>query len=585
MLPDTTTVSAFCESLLGAVAEAPERTAVVDGEAEYTYRMLFDLADAAARRLRDDVGVRPGDLVAIRFGDGIDTVVAIHAAALCGAAFVLLDPEWPTSRIDAVLEGAAPIVVASAANLAGVGGPPLTAVEQVKDRPPAYSGVCYVLFTSGSSGRPKGVVVPNAGVVNLVAEQRRCYALAQDDRVLQWAPWTFDAALADVTLAAGSAATLVLAGRCDKLPGEALSRFLGAQCISVLTATPSALSLTAPLGPALHTLISAGELLPADVAARWLAPGRRVFNAYGPAEGTIWTTVKMLSGPEDARSVGNPIGNVRVAVMDPGGRRVAAGTYGEVWIGGVGVALGYIGEDPPKGRFRTRPDGSTAGARWYRTGDRGRIGRDGELELAGRLDHQVKLHGVRIELDDIDHALAGLPQVIQSASGVIGTGAEAFLVSFLVLEQPCELRAETVQAWLADRLPKYHIPREFRVIASLPITASGKVDRRALPNLTRDQWEPLPARPGGVVAGSATEQALTSIWCDVLSTANAGLHDDLFDLGGNSLKATRIVARIKGDLGADLALESLFAARTIEKVARLIEDLMRTEVEVVSGGA
>jgi len=395
-------------------------------------------------------------------------------------------------------------------------------------------------------------------------------------------------------MAAGAGAALVLRPQAGKLPGDTLSDLLIRDRISQITATPSALAVTAaPVPSDLHTVVFAGEALPGRVAERWAAPGRRMFNAYGPAEATIWVTTKRVSSPEDAGSAGLPISGVTVEIRNERAEPVAAGEKGEVWIGGPGVALGYLGVTPgTSGTPETSVTSVTPGngsARFYRSGDYGYISEAGELVLLGRVDRQVKIHAARVELEEIEELLGRIRGVRACAAVLIGQTEEARIVAYLVADDTAAGGPDQreLQDQLRRDLPGYAVPREFRRIDSLPLTSNGKLDYQALRSMPDELWAPLtplaPLRPLAPLTPLASLRSepppssplvgeLTAIWQEILGTASVGCDEDLFNLGGNSLKATRIVARLKTRLGVHFSIHDLFKARTILNVAALIEE-------------
>ena len=571
-----------------AAAQNPQTTAVVDEtSSSMSYESVQNEAALLAEQLKA-AGVGSGHLVVLYATDTVQHVVALLGVTMAGAAFLVLDQNTPASRAAQIIDNTNPSLVSSGTSIRRDVGDLVRPASAGMHRLPRseYVNAAYVVYTSGSTGTPKGVILPRAGLDNLIEEQRRLFALRPSDRVLQWAPWTFDAAIFDVAMAMGAGATLVLRNRVTKLPGDSLSQTLVQDSISALTVTPTALAATSVRGDCaqLQTIICAGESVPPAIVKDWAAENRRLFNAYGPAEATIWSTLKVLHGPDDARSAGHAIRNVTIGVHDAAGQPLASGDAGEVWIGGPGVALGYIGgTDSDHARFVTEgvADGHGENAhgvrRLYRTGDSGRINADGELELLGRLDRQIKLHGVRIELREIEATLLHRAETAAAAAVLVGEAVSARIVCFVVVNGRSPVDGRDLRAWLATQLPGYYVPSEVRIVDHLPLSGNGKTDYAALKVLAAQ----LPATAASGAACEAQVQdgdttvasRLMTIWEDVLAISAVGLDDDLFDIGGNSMRATRMMVRIRAEFQVELDIRQLYRARTIRKVSHLIREL------------
>ncbi|GAB6041502.1 amino acid adenylation domain-containing protein [Endothiovibrio diazotrophicus] len=413
--------------------------------------------------------------------------------------------------------------------------------------PPAY-----VQFTSGSTGEPKGVALPRAGLANLIAAIGADLAIGPGARVLQLAAPAFDAWVWEVFTTLGNGGTLVLAERDALAAGAPLAATLAERKVSHLTITPSALAALGAVDlPGLTTLVTAGEALTADLVRRW-APGRRLLNAYGPCEATICTThgacdVARPEGPD----IGTPISGMAALVMDGVGLPAIPGAIGELWVAGVGVGLGYLGA-PAEEQARFVADPRGGGGRAYRSGDRVRVGGDGRLRFVGRDDRQVKIRGVRIELDEIEAALAALPEVEQAAAKRVDGEDGAALAVWV--SGPAPGSEGALRAGLAARLPATMLPAYITILERLPATATGKVDRGAL-------GDPRPAHgEGDEVPLSANEAAILEVFAEVLGLpGRPGRHRDFFTLGGHSLLAVKLVARLGERLGRPVPLALLFA--------------------------
>ncbi len=484
--------------------------------------------------------------------------------------------------------------------------------------------LAYVIYTSGSTGKPKGVLLQHHGLVNLALEQIGAFALEPGSRILQFASFSFDAAVSEIftTLLAGAA--LVLADRETLLSVPDLLALLREQEITVVTLPPSLLALLpAEELPALRTVVSAGERCTAEIAARWMA-GRRFLNAYGPTEATIgpcWYHVTEVGGAQATVPIGRPIANIQLYVLDQRMEPLPIGAPGELYLGGVGLARGYLGRPEltaerfvpnPFLRMEDRgwrmedrhPPSSILhplSSRLYRTGDLVRYLPDGNVEFLGRIDQQVKIRGFRVELEEIEAALrqhAAVEDAIvlvrnPDAGRGEDTPGEQRLVAYVVPDQEQrtknkEQNGETpdsqfsilnsqfsaeLRAFLKDRLPEYMLPSAFVLLAAWPMTPNGKVDRKALP-------APDGARLAGGDAYAAprtpTEEILAGVWSQLLGVALVGIHDDFFALGGHSLLATRLISRVREVFAVELPVRSLFETPTVAGLAGLIEASART---------
>jgi len=429
-----------------------------------------------------------------------------------------------------------------------------------------------VIYTSGSTGRPKGVLVPHRGMANLAAAQSAIFQAAPGDTVLQMASPAFDAAVAELVTALCLGGRLCLAGRDALLPGPGLLDLLTSRGVTHATITPSVLvELPDPAAgdlPQLRTLVVAGEACPAGLVARW-SPGRRLVNAYGPTEVTIWATGEICLPEGGAPAIGRPIPHVGVHVVDEALHPVPLGVPGELCIGGVGVARGYLGlPERTAERFVPDPYASTAGSRLYRTGDLGRYRADGRIDFLGRIDQQVKVRGVRIEPGEVESALRSHPAVRDAAvvaqeDGRGGRRLAAWVVASGTAPLPgtAELRR-----FLAAALPEPMIPAAISILDALPLTPNGKLDRLALARQVPEQL-----RAGERMAPrDELELALFALWEEVLGDRSLGVTDDFFQAGGHSLLAVRLMARIRERLGRELPLAALFAGASVERLAALL---------------
>ncbi|HEX2188606.1 MAG TPA: amino acid adenylation domain-containing protein, partial [Longimicrobiaceae bacterium] len=561
-------------------ARTPGAVAVVSGGDALTYAELERRSDRLARRLAA-VGVRPETPVGVCLERGADMVVALLGVLKAGGAYLPLDPSYPAERLAYMLGDSGAPVLLTQSSLAGAlpafGGARLC-VDEEADEPagaPAAAAdarnAAYVIYTSGSTGRPKGVVVPHRAVVNFLGSMRARPGLSAEDTLLAVTTLSFDIAGLELFLPLTTGARVVVADRETASDGARLRDALAASGATVMQATPATWRMLLEAGwegtPGLKALCG-GEALPRDLAEGIAARCAELWNLYGPTETTIWSTAGRVEPGAGAVSIGGPIANTQVYLLDGGLEPVPAGVAGELYVGGDGVTRGYLGR-PELTAERFVPDalGGEPGARLYRTGDRVRWTADGRLEYLGRTDHQVKVRGFRIELGEVEAALREHARVGEAVAVVREDApGDRRLVAYVTGEAatPAELRAH-----LRERLPEHMVPGAFVALERLPLTANGKVDRRALPA------PELGAAGAYVAPRTATEEVLAGIFAEVLGAARVGAEDGFFELGGHSLLAMRAVSRVRQALGTELPLRALFEAPTVAALAGRVEALRR----------
>jgi len=605
--PDATAVS-----LLRAACSGEEVVAV-GADGALTGAEVRDLARRITAAVRGH-GVGVGDRIGILLPRGARLLPAILGIWSAGASYVPMDPIYPPQRlatmlgdadaaaivVDSSVEGA-PVPPATAAAVpvvdlamladatladptladvgAGAGGP----AEPVLNLPPSASAV--TIFTSGSTGRPKAVSVTQGGVATLLNAVQPLLALGPGDRFVAVSTFAFDIALVELLGPVLAGGCVVIADTEQVRDAALLQDLLTDSGATALQATPAGWRMLVDAGgvPAgVKLRMTAGEPLPRDLAdAIGAGAGVRLWNLYGPTETTIYSGGAAVDPSPAPIEIGSIIAGTQLYVLDERLRPVPPGVFGEVYIGGAGVARGYHGAPGlTAGRFVPDPFGGRPGARLYRTGDVGRWRGSGRIELAGRADRQIKIRGYRIESGEVEAALRGHDDIAQAVVSVRGRGLDVRLVGYLVTRSGAARPPAGLREHLREVLPDYMVPAAFVVLPALPLTGSGKIDHRALPE---PDWGTV---PGQVAAAprTPTESRLAAIMAELLALqAPVGVSDNFFALGGHSLTATRLMARIRAVFGVDLPIRSLFADPTVAGLAAALaaaqaDDALRTLV-------
>jgi len=562
-------------------ARAPEAIAVRLGSEELSYRELNLRANKLARYLRG-LGVGPEVLVGIFTNRSIEMLVGLLAVLKAGGAYLPLDPEYPPERIRFMIEDSQARVVLTQNSL--LHRLPDTAAQTIcldADRllfstegskslqaQAMPDNLAYVIYTSGSTGRPKGVLVAHRGVTNVIEASIKLFGVDTNSRILQAASLSFDASVLEIFMALLGGATLCLAGQ--GASGPELAQLLRDRAITTTAITPSLLD-TIPDAeyPALKTIIIGGEACSAATAARW-SRGRQLFNAYAPTEATVYaTTIQFAESEDRIPPIGWPIPNMQVYLLDQHLRPVPVGITGEIHVGGVGLARGYLNRPRLTAeRFVPDPFSRMPGARLYKTGDLARFVATGEIEFAGRVDQQVKVRGFRIELGEIETVLGQHPGVREA---VVVAREDApggkRLIAYVVASEESPPTTSELRDYLKRTVPEYMVPSSFVVLESLPLMATGKVDRNALP--VPEQARPELAQVY-VAPRTAVEEVLCGVFSEVLQVEPVGVRDSFFELGGHSLLATQVASRVRVAFQVELPLRRLFEAPTVERLAETI---------------
>ncbi|UFP96150.1 non-ribosomal peptide synthetase [Gloeobacter morelensis] len=591
-------------------ARTPDATALVYEGEQLSYRELNVRANRLAHRLRH-LGVGAETLVGLCVERSPLIVIGMLAILKAGGAYVPLDPAYPAERLAFILADAQVSVLLTQAHLAPTllpsTGTPVLFLEEfaapgdAENLPTVTTAdhLAYVIYTSGSTGRPKGVLTQHRSVVNHIESIRAKFALTPADRVLQFVSISFDHSAEEIYPTLASGATLVLRSEAMLQSAQSFWQKCRDWRLSVLN-LPTAYwhELTNHLGserhrfpPSLRLVVIGGEQALAERLRLWrshLGLHPRVINSYGPTEATASATMHELSATArmDTASQGLPIGrplpNAQAYILDSSGQPVPVGVAGELYLGGPGLARGYLGRAGLTAeKFVPHPYSEQPGARLYRSGDLARFGADGAIEFVGRTDGQAKIRGYRIEPGEVEAALSGHPDVCACAvlARADGPGADKRLVAYLVMEAGSP--ESELRAWLQERLPAYMLPALYVFLPELPLNANGKLDRRALP-------APEAVRPEAganfALARTPVERVLAQIWESVLGVGRVGLHDNFFELGGDSILSIQVVARA-AQAGLQLNIKQLFIHRTIAELAAVATQAPAIQIkqEAVTG--
>ena len=611
----------FIHQLFEAQVErAPDHIALICDSTELTYRQLNARANLLGRLLQR-LGVKPEARVAILAERSIELVVGLLGILKAGGAYMPLDPAYPKERLRVMLEDSAAGVMLVGPGMKDLAQGYSGEVVELGDESSEWDGseeresgdgsgvvevgeenVAYVIYTSGSTGRPKGVMNTHGAIRNRLLWMQETYQLNNSDRVLQKTPYSFDVSVWEFFWPLMFGAQLVMARPGGHQDSRYLVEVIREKKVTVLHFVPSMLSVFIEEDGvaecrSVRQIISSGEALSGRLArrAQERMPWAELDNLYGPTEAAVDVTRWRRERETETVPIGRPIANIELYILNQSGGVAPVGVAGELLIGGVGLARGYDNRaDLTAEKFVPHPFSGQPGARLYRTGDLARYLADGQIEYLGRLDHQVKIRGNRIELGEVETALLqhdGVHEAVLMAREA-GPGEDLHLVAYFVPSNGHDpATSGALREFLRGRLPEYMVPSYFAPLEAIPLTPNGKVDRRALP-------APEDARRTDaadyVAPQNDTEKALAEIWVDVLGAARVGVNDNFFDLGGHSLIATQVITRLRDAFHLALPLRVLFETPTVRTLAALIErqreqstttDLAAGQLTITSQGA
>jgi amino acid adenylation domain-containing protein len=566
----------------------PDAPAIETSSGILTYRDLESRSNRFANLMRSR-GIGANSLVGLCMSRGADLVPALLGVLKAGAAYVPLDPGFPRDRLHYMANDAEVALVVTESAHGGLSGIPRERQLRIDDDAALINSASdstqiaspdipanapmYVIYTSGSTGKPKGVVLPQNAVCNFLASMRKQPGLSSSDRLLAVTTLSFDIAVLELLLPLTVGAAVVIAQREEAMDGEVLGRLITERNINVMQATPTTWHMLLDAGwraPQGFKALCGGEPLPPLLAAHLLEQGIELWNMYGPTETTVWSTLSHITDPQAKITIGRPIDNTQVWILDDKLHACPVGAEGEICIGGNGVAIGYFKRpELTAERFVQDPFNSGVGRRLYRTGDLGRWREDGTIEHLGRLDFQVKIRGYRIELGEIEAQLAAQPGITRTV--VVAredSPGDIRLIGYAVAHANANPQPAQLREALRASLPDYMLPQQIILLDTLPLLPNGKIDRKALPAPTGDATIPsVIAQPPQGEMEHLVAQAMQA----VLKLPAVGRTEDFFSLGGHSLLAAKLIGQLNKQLNLQLNLRVLFESPTVEKLALVID--------------
>lgn len=571
------------EVLAKQAKKTPNKIALQFGNNTITYNQFINKSNKLANQLVSK-GIKPGDCIGVCIYRSIELVVVLNALMQCGAIYIPLDPNYPSQRLNYMLKDSGAKFLISTkevtsqlqseasillmdelfANLSSFTSTPI--LEQVFTENPVY-----ILYTSGSTGNPKGVVVTHKNLVNFLYSMLEKPGITEFDKLLSITTISFDIAGLELFLPLISGATLVLTSENSAKDGRELLDILNQENITMLQATPTTWQMLLEIGWEKHLPIKAlcgGEPLPLNLAKKLLPKVNELWNMYGPTETTIWSTIKQIHSDEDIITIGHPIANTQIYIVNESSVLMPPGKTGEIVIGGNGVSNGYWKQpDLTANKFIANSFDEKSSTKLYKTGDLGLLLSNGELQCLGRIDHQIKLRGHRIELEEIEQALDTLDDIQQSVVVVKNEKLAAYLKSNTHKVH----NKDKVENWkieLLKLLPSHMVPTEFYHIEEFPTTLNGKIDRKALLKLPTDQA----SKKSNSLPTTTSEKIISKIWKEVLGLDNIDIDSDFFQIGGHSIIGVKVMAKLEKETGKRLPLVSLLKHPTIRSLATYMDN-------------
>ena len=573
-------------------AQTPEAVALLHEGSAWTYGELERCANGLAAYFRADLGVQPGDCVGLMVRRSAEMVAAMLGLLKAGAAYVPIDPKHPPAIVSHIVEQCAiGLLVVDSDSLGraetfagdlfvldveleeveGLDSPSGTEAEE--------SDLAYVIYTSGSTGLPKGVAVEHRAIVNSIRWRNQFYGTGPHSCNLQLPSFAFDSSVLDIFAVLCAGGRLLIPDEERRLDAAYLDALIAAHGATSFIATSSYYRLLVGQldagKAALRQITLAGEATTPELVAQHYRhlPEVELYNEYGPTECAVCATACRLPPGERAVSIGAPIANVKVLVLDADQRLLPSGAVGEIYLGGVGLARGYLGNEAlTRARFIDSPLPQFYQGRLYRTGDLGFWREDGTLGCCGRVDNQVKVRGFRIEMDEVERQLLACPQVEGAAVICRDHGGGRHLAAFAVLGQGGQVA--DLRRYLEERLPYYMVPDYFRILSQMPLNVNGKVDRQKLAGLPLDEQ----LESGAAISGE--KRALLDLCRIVFRQSQLGLEDDFFEVGGNSLKVLEMIAQVRDELCVDLAIIDVYTHPTVQALDRRMEELRASKPSV-----
>jgi amino acid adenylation domain-containing protein/FkbH-like protein len=575
------------------VMQTPDKIAVISNSQRLTYRELDEKANKLSRHLIE-IGVVPGETIGIFIGRSADMVIAVLAVLKSGCCYLPLDPAFPIERLRNMSEDSGTKVIVSHSSLKDkyeyFADAVIVALDEKKNKINKYTGdkpkisydpqlPVYLIYTSGSTGKPKGVKVHHRAVVNLIVSMSKTPGINKNDILLAVVTLSFDMSVFELFLPLSNGATIVIADSQDIRDGDALKDLIEEHNITVLQAAPSLYHILLSSGWKGKRNLKAlcgGEALTNSMVIKILPMVDELWNCYGPTETTVYSTFARIIDPNKKILIGKPINNTRIYILDKYNKMMPIGAIGEIGIAGEGVAQGYINQpELTLEKFIRFDDNNIV----YKTGDRGRLIKDGSIELFGRIDNQIKIRGIRIEPGEIEILLSGIEGINDAV-----IKAQKFdenddrLVAYLSVSKDFSLDPRKINARIKQKLPIYMIPSIYKIMGEFPRTSNGKIDRKALVVDTED----IENTPGDLIKLSPTENVIHGIWCETLRTENILVTDNFFEIGGNSILAISAFSKILTAFNLQLGLRVFFDSPRIKDLSETFDIIIQNSEEIES---